>query len=147
MIPAFRFGPIPTGLCFLPYPQVSFGLPVYWRKLGPMDWIKVIHTQFPGDPWWDGGATGASVQFSDLMPGGNQGFRQRTWFIIAKDPKDFEKRMRECYRWPVGEKRPKPRGSYFWRPWWAEETHGLVGAMEPVKARRRTFDGPGEGKQ
>ena len=65
-----------------------------WRKAGPCDWVKGVRVQMPDHPNYDGGAPGCSVRFST----GFGGWKRRTWFYMAANEADFERRMREDNR-------------------------------------------------
>lgn len=76
-----------------------------WRKMGPCDWVKVVRVQFPGVDGYDGGLPGCSIRLRTWRGT----WQRKTWFYPAKSAEDFERQMRESFRFmmPKAAKEPK----------------------------------------
>ena len=56
-----------------------------WRKMGPIDALKIVRVMMPGHAEHDGGANGVSVRPTVIGRGGKVTWSSRTWFWLGNE--------------------------------------------------------------
>lgn len=65
-----------------------------WRKMGPVDALKIVRVMMPGNPEHDGGANGISVRPTVVGRGGRVQWSSRSWFWLG-DETQIHARLKE----------------------------------------------------
>ena len=56
-----------------------------WRKMGPVDALKIVRVMMPGRVEHDGGANGISVRPTVIGRGGKVKWSSKTWFWLGNE--------------------------------------------------------------
>ena len=65
-----------------------------WRKMGPVDALKIVRVMMPGHAEYDGGANGVSVRPTVIGSGGRVTWSSKTWFWPG-DERKIHARLQE----------------------------------------------------
>lgn len=68
-----------------------------WRKMGPVDALKIVRVMMPGHREYDGGASGISVRPTVLGKAGRVQWSSKTWFWLGSESQIQARLMEHGY--------------------------------------------------